>query len=249
MRRSCGRADRLVGEQRPLHQVDQVRADIREGGALVGRIEEKRGPQVRHARDRLQQMMDALDLDTRLGLGAGDRGAEDRRVVHQRSLDDGGGLEALGHDVVRHQAGAVGQLERRFERGKLRGVNDPRLVGQHVEAGVERRADALHLIAAAAGDHHYVARPLGAHSPQRVVGAVDVEFPVGGVVGAGVEAFDALEVLVKVLPQRRVDIAAAGDAGKHFLLHQGGVEMRRIEGDELDFGGETHSNAAQPNYG
>ena len=42
---------------------------------------------------------------------------------------------------------------------------------------------------------------------------MDVELPVGGMVGARVEAFDALEVLVEILAQGRIDVAAEGDAG------------------------------------
>ena len=82
---------------------------IGEPRAFVGGVEEKRRAEVGHSGHGLQKMMDAFDDHPGVGFRPGDGRAENGRVVDQMLLDDGGGLEALGHDVVGHQAGAFGQ--------------------------------------------------------------------------------------------------------------------------------------------
>ena len=58
--------DRGIGEERPLHQIDEVRADVGQRFALLLDVEEPGGPQVGHARHQLQDVVDALHVDGRL---------------------------------------------------------------------------------------------------------------------------------------------------------------------------------------
>jgi hypothetical protein len=59
------------------------------------------------------------------------------------------------------------------------------------------------------------------------------EPPAGRRLGTGVEALDLAPVVVEVRPRRRVDVDVLVDAGDHVLLHQGGVEVPRIQDGEL----------------
>ena len=58
--------DGLLGKQRPLHEIDEVRADVAGALALLGGVEEPRRPDVRRARDNLHQVVDAFHVDGRL---------------------------------------------------------------------------------------------------------------------------------------------------------------------------------------
>ena len=104
-------ADRLLREQHPHHQIDQVCADVGQPLALDRAVEEpRRTPQWRPG-DGLAQVMHALHDDGRLGVAAGDDGAEHVAVVDQLLLQDGRDLEAFGHDVVGHQPLALGTVQ------------------------------------------------------------------------------------------------------------------------------------------
>ena len=65
-------------------------------------------------------------------------------------------------------------------------------------------------------------------------------------VRAQVEARDALEMVDEVGPERRVDVDGGGHARIHLLLHQRGVEVAGIQGDEADVG---HGGAPFPRAG
>ena len=55
-----------------------------------------------------------------------------------------------------------------------------------------------------------------------------------GRTGAGVEVFDAFEVLVQVGAGGGIDMHDRADLRVHELLNQAGVEVAGIEGDEAD---------------
>jgi hypothetical protein len=62
---------------------------------------------------------------------------------------------------------------------------------------------------------------------------VDVERPGGGVFGALIEAGDAGEVFGEIESEGGVDLSEGGDAIVHLFLDEGGVEVGRVEGDEV----------------
>src|ERR1035438_6013432 len=69
-----------------------------------------------------------------------------------------GDLVALGHDVVRRQVLALGQRQRLLELRQIGRCDDPRFVGEHVEARLQGGEDAIDLAAISAGEHYDVAR-------------------------------------------------------------------------------------------
>ena len=235
--------DRLFGKQRPLDQVDEMGADVVQPFALLRVVEEPRRPDVRRTRHQLQQVMDALHVHRGIVLGPLQHLAEHRRIVDERALQDRRHLEALGHDVVGDDAGAIGLGEGAFQLVEIRRLEDPRLVRQHVQAGLDRCRDPIDLRAVAARKHDDVARPVAQHPLEGVRRRVHVDGPCRRARGAPVERVDSLEVFVEIGPERRVDVDAGRDTRVHLLLHERGVEMAGIDGHQTDIG---HGRGSSP---
>ena len=155
-------------------------ADVGERFALLQHIEEPGRAQVGHAGHQLQDVVHALHIDGGLRLGAGQDGAEDRRIVDQLALQHGGDLEALGHDVVGHEAVRGGDGERAFELGRsaLRMIHG--LSARTCMPAFERGADEADLGAVAAGEDDDVAGAVVDHALQVVGRGMNVELPGGG---------------------------------------------------------------------
>ena len=145
-----------------------MRADVVEPFALLGGIEEPRRPDVRRARDHLHQVMDAFHVHARIGFSAFHDLAERRRIVDQRALQHRRDLEALGHDVVGDRAFLIGFGEHRFQLRQFRRGQNPRLVGEHVQAAVHRPRDAIDFRAVLARQDDGIARPLAQHPVEEV---------------------------------------------------------------------------------
>src|SRR5581483_9208760 len=67
--------------------------------------------------------------------------------------------------------------------------------------------------------------------------------PCGGIVGAKVEARDALQVVDHVLAKRRIDGGALGDLRVHLLLDESSVKVAGVECDEFDFVHDWNRNS------
>ena len=183
--------DALVRKECPLHEIDQVRADVVQALTLLGRVEEPAGADVGYARDCLHQMMHALHVHAGLCRCALHRLSEHRRIAHQLTLQHVGNLEAFRHDVVGHEPPRVGLAQRGIEGRQVSRTQDPRLVREHVEAGPDGCEDLLDLAAVPPRDDDHVAGPRLEH-PLEVVGArVHLELPRGRVFLACVVGGDA----------------------------------------------------------
>src|SRR5580692_6586694 len=68
--------DAVVGKRGPLHQIDDVRADVGEPFAVLVHVEKPDRPPQGHARYDLHQVMNAARRHRRLVLGARDKFAE-----------------------------------------------------------------------------------------------------------------------------------------------------------------------------
>ncbi len=211
-----------------------MRADVAGCLSLLERVEEPGRTDVRRPRDHLHQVMHALHVDARVGGCSLHLLAERRRVVHQRALQDRRDLEALGHDVVGDELFRVRLRQCRVELRQVSRLQDPGLVGQHIQAALHRGEDAVHLDAVAAREHDDVAGTILQHALEVVVAGVDLELPRGRPFGAPVEARDPIQVLEQVRAERREDMDALRDARIHLLLHQPGVEVPGIDGHQPD---------------
>ncbi len=109
----------MLGEECPLYQVHEVRADVVESLALLRGVEEPWWSDVRSARDDLLQVMDTLHVDRGLFRGAPHDLPERRRIVHERALETVGDLEALRHDVVSDDPSRVRLAQRRRQEGQI----------------------------------------------------------------------------------------------------------------------------------
>ena len=225
--------ERLFGERGPLHQVHYVRSDIGQTFAVLFHIEEPDGTAERNARYDLHQMVDALRRYSRFGFRARDLFAEDIGIVNQFALEYRSDLKAFRHDVVGDYAFLLRAVEEvpQFRHGG--GVDDPGLVGENVEAGIDRGLEAVDLRAVAAGHHHYVAWTFPQHAREEIGAGVKLDFPGGWAFFARVEERDAVEVVEHVGTERRVDGDVFRDIRVHFLLHQRGVEMPGVQHHQL----------------
>ena len=73
------------------------------------------------------------------------------------------------------------------------------------------------------------------HPLEEVRAGIDFLLPVSGLVGAGVEALNAFEVILQVAAGGRIDVHDGADLRVHGLLNQARVEVAGIEGDQADF--------------
>ena len=225
---------RLLREQRPLHEVREVGADVVEALALLVAVEEPGRADVGRARHHLHQVVDALHVDARLRLRALDELAEGGSVVDELPLQLARHLVPLGHDVEGDQLLLVGGGQRLLQLGKVGRLQDPGLVHERVEAGVEGGLHAVDLAAVAPGEHDRVAGPLAEHARHEVRRGVHLHLPARGVVRALVEARHPRQVIDEVGPERRVDVHGRRDPRVHLLLDERGVEVPGVEGDEAD---------------
>ena len=175
----------LVGKEQEGHEVHEVGAHVGEGLALLARVEEPGGTQQGRPRRHLHQVVHAVHVEGRLLGRARPHLTRHRAVAHELALQDRGDLVALGHHVVGHEALLLGGVEGGLELGPVRGVDDPRLVGEDVEPRFHRGQDAVDLAAVAPRDHHHVARALPEHPLHEVGAGVHLELPARGVLGRG----------------------------------------------------------------
>ena len=138
------------------------------------------GPDVGRARDHLHEVVHALHVDAGVGLRPRHEAAEGGRVVHQLALQLARDLVALGHDVEGDQLAVLRRAQGALELGEVAGLEDPRLVHQRVQAGIERGLDAIDLAAVAAGEHDRVARTVAQHLLEEIGDGVDLELPARG---------------------------------------------------------------------
>ena len=222
----------LVRETFPLDEVDQMGAHIRNGLALLAHIEEPRRPGERFPRHFLEVMVDAHHFHRRLRRCALFQSAEDVAHPGQLPLENGRDLAALGHDVVQQDLAVGGRLKGLPQPVKVHGIDGHGLVGQDIETGGDGAVDVLRLAGVVAGNDHHVAGLVGHHAFEEVLARIDFLLPMRGLVGAGVEALDALEVVLKVRTFQARDPHQRADLGIHELLHQAGVEVPGVQGDQ-----------------
>ncbi len=221
-------------EARPQHQIDQVGGDVDEALALLGGVEVPGGPADRLAGDVLEEMVHAFFDDRGIVGRASFEFAEDLRVEHELLLQDAQPVETLGHDVVEQQPFALGVVEGPLQLGESRRIDAHRLVGEDVQARIDRGGDILGLAAVVARQNHDAARFVGLH-PFEVVGSdIDLLLPTGRLIRAAVEAFDPSEVLLHFRPVGGIDVDHRVDLLVHRLLDESGVVMPRIENDQPD---------------
>ena len=72
--------------------------------------------------------MDAFHEDAGMVIRGRYNRAEDRWVIHEFSLNDGGDLVPLGHHIVADQALMLGNIQSGLESVKIFGPDNPRLV-------------------------------------------------------------------------------------------------------------------------
>ena len=139
---------------------------------------------------------------------------------------------ALGHDVEQQQVLFAGDAVGLLQQLHALRVDGHRFVRQHVEAGFDAFEDVAGLACVVAGDHHEVAGFLREHFLEEIVALVDLGDPLGRIVGAGVESLDEREVAFEFGTIGRVDADFRGHSFELGLLHQRGVEMAGIQGDD-----------------
>ena len=145
-----------------------------------------------------------------------------------------GHLVPLGHHVPGQDLAEIGLVEELLQLGEVGVFDDPRLVGEDVQAAARGDQHEVDLGPVAAREHDRVAGLLAVEALEPVGAGAEVEFPGGRVVVAGVEGGDAVDVGDGVAIERAVDEGPAMDAGTHALLHQGGVEVAGSERDQSD---------------
>ena len=195
------------------------------------------------AGDILLQKVDALHVDAGLVGTAGLGFAKNVGILHQGSLEKGGNLEALGHDVRSDEALALCFVEHLLKARQLLGAEDPGLIGEDVQAGGDCRHDGLELAAVVAGQNDHIAR-LFAHEAMKIIRVgMHLELPVGGVLSASIELCQPLQVREEAGAERSVNVDARVDAFVHLLVDEGGVKMAGMQSDEAD-----HWEVPERNY-
>lgn len=227
-----------IGEGGPLDEVDDVGADVGEGFSILGGVEEPDGAAEGESADDFHDVMNAFRVDGGRGGGTFLEGSEDGGRVEEGTLEQGGDFVAFRHDVVADEAFGGGEVESLFEFGEIGEGDDPGLVGEDMQSGLERGEDAIDLAAVAAGEDDSIAGMIMEHGCHGVRAGVDIEVPVGGVVLAVIEEGDAVEVVEQFRAEAGIDGDARIEGGVHFALNEGGMEVARIDDDEPESGGE-----------
>ena len=230
------RLEGLAGEGLPLDEVDEMGRHVNDGLALlVGVVVPARTLQrlavhelaeVVHGDLRDRGIVRCALLLLAIEILRGDEGA----------LEDRGDLVALGHDVGEVESLLVRQLRRLADLCVGIGRDDHRFVGEHVEAGLDGLEVVVALLVVFAGQHHDGPRLVGGKGLlQIVVSRVDDLVPGGGILLAGIERGDKLLVGLDIRPLWREHADLLRHALVGTVQDQRGMEMARIELDELDF--------------
>ena len=207
-------------------------ADVVEPFALLRRIEEPRRSDIRRSRNDLHQMMNALHVRGWIGCSPLHDLAKRPAVVHECPLNDRRDLEPLGHDVVRDQAPGIGLRQCRLHLRQIVRLQNPRLVGQHAETGVDRPGDLIDLQAVAPREDHHVARVLVQHAIDEVRAGVHFELPRGRALLARVERRNPVQVSDEIGSERSEHVDASRNVRIHLLLNERRMEMTRGERHE-----------------
>ena len=191
---------RGVAVDEPLRLVHEVGGDVDRAAALDARVEEPPGAAERGAVDELLEMVDALLLD-------GARGAVGAKPPKS-------GRSSTSRLTSRPSCRA-GPSSSRARAGRRRGspassrevgrLHQPRLVGQHVEAGGVQPAHHAGLAAVLAGEHHHVAPPLDEEPCEGVGGAPAPGAASGGRSARRLKRSTSARKSSSSAPARRVD--------------------------------------------
>jgi hypothetical protein len=128
------------------------------------------------------------------------------------------------------------QRDCRLQPRQVLGLDDRRLVGEHVQPGFESGDDAFDLAAVAARKDGDAARRLAPHPVEKIGSGMDVEPPIGRRFRPSVIPGDAAQIVDEVGPQRRMHPHQRRQPRIYLLLHQRGVEMTGIDDDKADIG-------------
>src|SRR5437773_5093010 len=224
--------NRPAGKEGPLRQVHEVRADVVESVALLGRVEEPGWSDVGSAGDDLLQVMHAFHVDRGFLRSPSHDFPERCRIVDELALETVRRLETLRHDVKRDDSSGIGLGQCRLQHRQIVRRQDPGLVSEHVKAGPHRREDPGDLPAIASGEDDDVARALAEHALEEVRARVDFHRPHRRLLGACVEGDDAVEVFRQVGPEGGIDVDALRHARVHFFLYERRVEMAGVDRHE-----------------
>lgn len=209
-------------------------ADVVQPFPLFLGIEEPGRPHVRRPRHHLLQEVDALHVDRRFVRPARHDPAERGDVVDEGTLQPMGRFEALRHDVVGDDAAGVGLAERGLELRQVLRPEHPWLVGQHVQARLDRAQDLVDLDAVAPGEDDNVARTVAEHPGETVRTGVHFPGPRCRTRRAVIEAGEAVQVGDQVGADGRENVDAAVHVRIHLAVDERGVEVAGVEGHESD---------------
>jgi hypothetical protein len=144
-------------------------------------------------------------------------------------------LDQLGPQIVTPRHDLRGERPAReagpyvLEVGRL---HEPRLVGEHVEAGFVQPPYRPRLAPVLAGEDHDVSAPLVDEPPERIIARRHDGAPARGVLGAPVEALDEGEEVAQLGPLACVDEHLVGHARLRHAQGQRGVEVPRVEEEQ-----------------
>ena len=228
--------DRLVGEERPLHQVHQVRADVVEPLALLVDVEEPRragcsarpppsssGGARSPCRRRAPPRCRAASAPNVAGSFTSSRCSS--LLTSKRSVM----MSRRDAAAWRRRSASAVSSSGRSASSRIQGLST-----SACSPGVERGLDAVDLAAVAAREDDGVAGTVAQHALQEVRAGVDLELPARSAVRAQVEARRCGRVVGEVRAQRRVDVHRRRHARVHLLLHQRRRGSARVERDEAD---------------
>jgi hypothetical protein len=230
--------DRIAGVQESLRLVDQVGGNVREAVALNADVEVPRRPPQRGAVHHLLEMVHAREAD-RGALGRVE-GAEDVRRADQALGDAGGGGVAAGHHL--HDARPAAQHVTHV--GQRRRGRDPRLVGQHVQAGVVEPTGERHLAVVLPGQDDHVAGPLTRQPAERVGAGAHHGSPPGRTLRPAIEGLHQGEELDGLL--RGIDDDLVAHEGVALAEREGRVEVAGFEEGQRVHGAGRDRRAPGP---
>ena len=102
------------------------------------------------------------------------------------------------HHIGEHQSPFPRQGKSRVQPRQIRGLDDRRLVGEHVQAGFESGNDALDLAAVAAREDGNTARRFVPHPVEKIGAGMHLQPPIGGSLRPPVIPVDAGQVIDQV---------------------------------------------------